>query len=108
MNNQNGLQLESLSRIVQHNEKYDCAMISGYLSKKEDGGKNSPPRAKKRHAKLLAELKMYNYFVISLKGAWRNEDGEIEKEESFFVVNRGKGKSEEEQKHLQRGLFTVS
>ena len=39
MNNQNGLQLESLSRIVQHNEKYDCAMISGYLSKKEDGGK---------------------------------------------------------------------
>ena len=79
------LQLEGLARIVQHSEQYDCAMISGYIAEEDTPRKEQ----KRRHARLLAKLRLYNFFIISLKGAWKDKDGKIEKERSFFVVNKG-------------------
>ena len=94
MNSRNSLQLEGLSRIVQHNEKYDCAMISGYIA----GEDVSRKEQKQRHAKLLVELKLYDYFIVSLRGGWENDNGEVEKEQRFFVINRGsKKKSQPEE-----------
>ena len=94
------LQLEGLSRIVQHSEQYDCAMISGYIAEKDTSRKEQ----KRRHARLLATLKPYNFFIISLKRAWKDKHGKIEKERSFFVVNKGK----EERMSLVKFSHTIS
>ena len=88
MDSRSGLMLEGLFRIVEHNETYDCAMISGYIT--EEARNISRREQRKRHAKLLAKLKLRkSFFVISLKGGWRNEYGKVGKEESFFIVNKG-------------------
>lgn len=95
MNSRNSLQLEGLSRIVQYNEKYHCAMISGYITEE-----NTPRKAQQqRHARLLANLRLYSFITVSLKGGWENDDGEIEKEHSFFVINRGRVRQEKEESH---------
>ena len=85
------LQNEGLSRLVQHNNEYDCAMMSGYLS--IPGTTPTRKEQQQRHAKLLSELKMYNFVILSIKGRWPDKKGNIKKEESFFVVNRGRDKS---------------
>ncbi len=86
MDSRSGLMLEGLSRIVEHNETYDCAMISRYIT-----GGNIPRREqRKRHAKLLAKLKLWSsFFIISLKGRWKDREGRVRREESFFIVNKG-------------------
>ena len=71
-------------------------MMSGYLS---IPGKNTTRKEQQqRHAKLLNGLKMHSFVILSIKGRWPNEDpdeeDEIVKEESFFVVNRGRNKGE--------------
>ena len=99
------LQLEGLSRIVQHSEQYDCAMISGYITEEDTPRKEQ----KRRHARLLAKLRLYNFFIISLKGAWKDKDGKIEKERSFFVVNKGSIRQEKEERmSLVKFSHTIS
>lgn len=102
MSSRNSLQLEGLSRIVQRNEKYDCAMISGYIKREKVASKEQ----KQRHARLLANLRLYSFVMVSLKGGWENDDGEIEKEQSFFVINRGTQKKSQPEEIAPIERFT--
>ena len=94
MDSRSGLILEGLSRIMEHNETYDYAMISGYIM----GEDISRREQRQRNVRLLAKLKLYDFFIVSLKGGWENDEGEIEKEERFFVVSRGGIKQGKEQR----------
>ena len=102
MNSRNSLQLEGLFQIVQYNENYDCAMISGYIT----GEEVSRKKQQQRHARLLAKLRSYRFIVISLKGGWENDEGVLEKEQSFFVINRGSQKKSQPEDIVPLERFT--
>ena len=91
MGSRSGLILEGLSRIVEHNETYDCAMISGYITRR-----NIPRREQRqRSVRLLAKLKLYDFFIVSIKGRWETGRGKLRKEESFFIVDSEESDIEE-------------
>ena len=67
-------------------------MLSGYLSL--PGEKITRKEQQQRHAKLLNELKMHSFVILSIKGGWPDKKGNIVKEEGFFVVNRGRSRGD--------------
>lgn len=76
------LNQSSLSRLLDHSTKHDCAMLTafrGNLSKEEN---------KKRNTVLAKALKRYGYDLTVVDGVYHEQGAKHPtKEDSFFVVN---------------------
>lgn len=72
----------SLSRLLDHSTKHDCAMLTAFrsnLSKEEN---------KKRNTVLAKALKRYGYVLTVVDGVYHEQGAKHPtKEDSFFVVN---------------------
>lgn len=78
----------SLSRLWEHNRKYDCAALTAFRGSRDCGRGDiyTKNENRQRNRSLLAKLKSKGYGVTSLHGVYP-EGGREGKEESFFVVN---------------------
>lgn len=96
----------SISRLIKHNTLHDCGVISAFIpgpdrsdTKKypqTGAGKNKlyhelnlhKKEMMKRDKSLLNELRSSGYNVMRVRGAYTYETGEMDREQSWFVVDK--------------------
>lgn len=96
----------SISRLIKHNTLHDCGVISAFIPGPDRGdtkeypqtgaGKNKLYHALNLHKKemmkrdksLFNELRSSGYDVTRVRGAYTYETGEMDREQSWFVVDK--------------------
>ena len=84
------LQESSINRLLKHNDRFDCAMLSAFRDAEncaqEEDRAYTRAENMQRSASLFAKLKGLGYGLMVIRGQTR-EGKKIKKERSFFVVN---------------------